>query len=136
MRRDILFKTFLFLVLVCTLAYFVNAYASSFLNPFVPRSYNRISRHGLYLVWMVCVFAIGKYSFKKSGIKWAGVIWKWLYVAIISYTVISELLGFMIPTFGFFIHSAMAHTAFIFCSPIPFFALMMIVRWQQQKKTL
>ncbi len=137
MPKDKLLKTFFLLVVVCTVAYFLNAYSRGFLARLgMPKDYIRLARHGFYLVWLVFMMVAGYKAFASAQVKWAKEVWKIVYVVVIVYTVASEVLGFLIPQWGFYIHSAMAHTAFIFCSPIPFFALMSIIRWQypSQKK--
>lgn len=134
-NKTILSRYLILLVILTSAAYFLNALLiHPLLSQWLGKGFwFRLSGHALYLMLIVFVWFFGRISLKKISLQWPLVLWDWSYVFVAVYAVISEILGFVIPSIGFYFLSAMAHTAFIFCTPIPYFALMMIVFWSDSR---
>jgi|GEM_PF-6869243 len=103
--------------------------AASLLKTPIKVTFGRLALHVAYLIWMTVVGVIGTYSLRKWGNHWCTTLYASSYLFVVGYAIISEMIGFAIPSFqGYTWLSAMATTVFIFCSPAPFIACLLLLR--------
>lgn len=135
--KRIVLEILLFQTIICSIAYFA---IKLWMFPALRRALTnkeevRIVQHGFYLFWIFFMWFIGYKGLKRFRLAWPVFVWNIVNLLMVFYFLVSELLGFAIGgKAGFSYLSAMAHTALIFCTPMPLFCMLMIVLWSMNKQ--
>ncbi len=133
----IVVEILLFQTVVCSIAYFsIKLWILPALRTVLnSKEEVRLAQHSLYLFWIVFMWWVGWKGLKQFRLGWPVFAWNGINVAMLLYFSASEVLGFVIGgKAGFPYLSAMAHTALIFCTPMPLFCMLMVVLWATNKK--
>lgn len=87
----------------------------------------RYTKHIVYLLHLLVVFALGNYAL-KGGFAWLSKVWQFFYVAVIALLLLAALYESVYQKLPFSWYESLAGLRFYFQTPIPFLVFLLIAR--------
>lgn len=87
---------------------------------------NRFIKHIGNLVWLFCVYYVGKISWMVYKVQWVKQLWSFTYIAFFLFLLFLGLIDFFIGGFIENVKEAIGYTRFFFTSPVPFTILWLL----------